>query len=91
MGFAPRIPASMRRLAFNLFYRGCRVRVVVTPDEATYILQSGDSITVTHHGEELTLTVDKPVTRPIPPAPPREQPKQPAGREPTHRRALGYS
>lgn len=91
LSFSPRIPESMRRLAFNLWYRKRRIRVVTTPAETTYLLLQGEPITVSHHGEELRIDIDAPQTRPIPTAPSRAVPRQPTGCEPVHRRALGYS
>ncbi len=91
MCFSPRIPESMRRLAFNLWYQKRRVRIVVTPADATYTLLQGEPIQISHHGETLRIDIDAPQTRPIPPAPGHEAPHQPLGRAPAHRSALGYN
>jgi len=90
MRFAPRIPESMRRLAFNLWYRRRRVRVVVTPTEATYILQQGEPMEIYHHGDAVRIDIDAPRTRPIPVIERPEPPEQPPGRAPLRRRAPGY-
>jgi len=91
LSFAPRLPQRLNRLEFAVMWRGMRLRVVVQHDEATYSLRDTDldaSIELTHHGEPVTVTLDKPVTRsirardslPVPPS-------QPAGRSPVHRSA----
>jgi alpha,alpha-trehalose phosphorylase len=89
LAFAPRLPAGLTRLVFNLGFRGRRLRVTVTPGEASYELVVGDPLEVCHHGEELSLAHDGPVTRPVPPPPDRERPTQPPGREPQRRRLRG--
>ncbi|MGH2708528.1 MAG: glycosyl hydrolase family 65 protein [Actinomycetota bacterium] len=84
--FAPRLPDALSRMAFNLFYRGRRLSVSVTPSSATYTLQEGISLELIHCGEAFKLTAAEPVTRPIPPAPVRDRPIQPPGRAPMPRR-----
>jgi alpha,alpha-trehalose phosphorylase len=83
--FAPRLPASLKRLAFNLYYRNRYLRVSTTPEAATYALLDGEPLEVTHHGAAFLLSAQAPVTRPIPPAPQRPRPSQPPGREPRRR------
>jgi len=84
--FNPRLPDSLVRLAFSIRHRGRCLRVDVTGKSASYVLTRGDGqILVKHHGEELSVGRE-PVTRPIPPGVERPAPKQPAGREPRHRR-----
>src|SRR5437879_7743482 len=68
LSFAPRLPDGITRLVFNLCYRDRRIRVTATPTSASYALLSGEPLQVTHHGESLTLSVDGPVSRPIPPS-----------------------
>ena len=87
LAFAPRLPASLGRLAFHLLFRGCRLRVEVTPTEATYRLLEGSPLSVRHHGEEILLSVDRAVSRPIPPLKAGPRPCQPAGRAPVAREA----
>jgi alpha,alpha-trehalose phosphorylase len=85
LSFSPRLPDALTRLAFSVLHRGRCLRVVVTTNEAKYVLSSGgEAIDVVHHGQPLRVT-DKPVVRPIPPAPHRPPPTQPPGREPRHR------
>ncbi|HET7530987.1 MAG TPA: glycoside hydrolase family 65 protein [Mycobacteriales bacterium] len=84
--FAPRLPAGLTRLRFNLLYRGVRLRVEVHPDAATYSLTDGGrTLTLRHHGEQFDLTEDEAVTLPIPALPPQPRPRQPQGREPQRR------
>jgi len=82
--FAPRLPNTLSRIAFRMLYRDSRFAVEIGRQEATYSLLSGPGLSVTHHGEEITIGTES-VTRPIPPAPRNPAPRQPAGREP-HRR-----
>jgi alpha,alpha-trehalose phosphorylase len=82
--FAPRLPEPIGRLRFRLGFRGRRLLVDVRSAEATYSLASGSALEVVHHGETIEVGHD-PVTRKIPPAPRRERPRQPPGREPRRR------
>jgi alpha,alpha-trehalose phosphorylase len=83
--FAPRLPEPIGRLRFRLSFRRRCLSVDVRAGEATYRLESGDALEIEHHGEPLELRPDEPATRPIPPAPHRERPRQPPGREPRRR------
>ena len=83
--FAPRLPEGINRLALNVLYRGRRVGLAITPDEATYTLSQGDPIEVTHHGEKILLG-DSPVTLGLPACPKLPRPTQPPGRAPQPRR-----
>jgi alpha,alpha-trehalose phosphorylase len=85
--FAPRLPPGLERLCFRVAYRGCCLWVEVRPDEATYRLIAGERMATSHHGEPLELAGGEPETRPVPPAPERERPRQPPGREPPPRQA----
>jgi alpha,alpha-trehalose phosphorylase len=85
IGFAPRLPARLERLTLRLVCRGRLLRVEATKTEATYVLREGDPLEVDHHGTTITLSTDRPVTRPIPSAPTRPAPTQPAGRAPARR------
>ena len=87
--FAPRLPASLTRLAFTLLIRGRRLRVQVTHAQARYALADGDPLEIMHHGQRVGLTAGKPRTRPIPPASFRPRPSQPPGREPVRRPHAG--
>jgi alpha,alpha-trehalose phosphorylase len=83
--FAPRLPDDLSRLTFRICCRGTRLAVEVEGDEATYRVVSGGPLDLAHHGEEFRAEPGGTVTLPIPPAPQRERPRQPRGREP-HRR-----
>jgi alpha,alpha-trehalose phosphorylase len=83
---APRLPEGMTRLAFTLMLRGRRLRVEVTRTSATYTLVHGDPLEISHHGDPLTVSTDKPQVGTIQPVPVRPRPSQPPGREPIHRR-----
>ena len=85
--FAPRLPAGINRLAFRIMFRNRRLHVEVKATEATYRLIAGDPLTVHHYGEEAPLTVDQPVTRPIPDIEAGPRPRQPPGRAPLPRGA----
>ncbi|HEY6759681.1 MAG TPA: glycosyl hydrolase family 65 protein [Baekduia sp.] len=88
--FAPRLPPGVQRFAFRLGTARGRVRVEVDEDSATYTLQTGEALEVTHYGETIQLRAGgEPQTRPVPPAPQRERPRQPAGREPRRRAPAG--
>jgi alpha,alpha-trehalose phosphorylase len=80
--FAPRLPGAIKRLAFHLLFRGCRLRVEVTATEATYRLLDDPQLVIRHHGEEILLPIDEAVTRPIPPIKVGPRPTQPPGRAP---------
>ena len=86
LSFAPRLPGRLERLAFGLIFRGRVLKVEATKGEATYRLERGDPLEISHWAEAITVSTDAPVTREIPErAPPGPQPKQPAGREPDAR------
>ncbi|HYK84156.1 MAG TPA: glycoside hydrolase family 65 protein [Ktedonobacteraceae bacterium] len=83
--FSPRLPKVLKRLAFHLVFRGSRLRVEVTASEATYRLLDGSPLKVRHHGEEILLSVDGTVSRPIPTIHAGPRPSQPPGRVPASR------
>jgi alpha,alpha-trehalose phosphorylase len=89
LSFAPRLPDALERLSFRLALNDRRLLVEVGHGEASYTLLSGDPLEVSHHGEPVTIKAEDPVTREIPPAPARERPRQPPGREPRRRRPKG--
>ncbi len=82
LSFAPRLPPRLTRISFGLLYRGRRLRVEVSGDEATYSLVDGEPLELIHHGERITVTREVPTTEPLPPVPHRPAPRQPPGREP---------
>ncbi len=86
VSFSPRLPDFLTKLSFGMLIRGKLLRVEVTPKEATYVLAQGTSCQVAHYDELMSLTPGTPQTRPLRPLPDLPRPKQPPGREPTHRR-----
>ncbi|MGW4676666.1 glycoside hydrolase family 65 protein [Streptomyces sp. NPDC004324] len=82
LSFTPRLPENLSRLAFHLGIWGRRLRVEIKTGVATYSLLAGETMTVRHHGEVLTLTADSPVSRPVPAPTVRPTPEQPPGRSP---------
>jgi alpha,alpha-trehalose phosphorylase len=83
--FAPRLPTRLERLVFRLVFRGRRLKVEVTKDDARYLLVAGDALQIVHHGEVFTLANGEPVTHAVPPPSTRPSPSQPPGREPSRR------
>lgn len=88
LSFAPRLPGTLTRLAFGLCFRDRRLRVEVTHDQARYSLLAGAPLQITHHGEPIEVTTDRPVTRPILEVTAGKPPTQPSGRHPAPRRSL---
>jgi alpha,alpha-trehalose phosphorylase len=85
LAFAPRLPARLERLGFRLVFRGHRLKVDATQEQATYVLLDGPPIEIAHHGKAIALRANTPVTEPIPPVPGRPPPTQPHGRAPARR------
>ncbi|MFE7173025.1 glycoside hydrolase family 65 protein [Streptomyces sp. NPDC057616] len=83
--FAPRLPEKFSRLAFSLQVLGRRVRVEIGPDKATYTLQSGEPLTIRHHGDPLTLRGGDPAVRAVPRSTSGPAPAQPPHRTPNTR------
>jgi alpha,alpha-trehalose phosphorylase len=84
--FAPRLPEAITRVAFRLSFRGRRLLVDVSHQEVTYTLAEGEPLEIVNHGETATIELGRRLRRPIPPAPDREAPTQPARRAPIRRR-----
>ncbi|MGW3175710.1 glycoside hydrolase family 65 protein [Streptomyces sp. NPDC001153] len=82
LSFAPRLPEALSRVAFTVLVCGRRLKVDIGPSHARYRLLEGEPMTLLHHGEPMTVTVDAPVDRPLPPTPARPEPQQPPGRRP---------
>ncbi|MGH2496967.1 MAG: glycoside hydrolase family 65 protein [Ktedonobacteraceae bacterium] len=85
LSFAPRLPEGIKRLVFRIMFRNRHMRVEVIAKEAIYQLIEGDPLKVLHHGDEITVSKDEAVTRPIPPIKAGPRPTQPPGRAPTPR------
>jgi alpha,alpha-trehalose phosphorylase len=84
--FAPRLPDALTRVAFRVMCRGRRLLIDVRQGEARYSLLDGETLQIVHHGQTVTVDSGQPAVLRIPPAPAREAPTQPAGREPLRRR-----
>jgi alpha,alpha-trehalose phosphorylase len=61
ISFDPQLPREAGRLKFPLQIRGSRIEVDISRDSISYKLLEGDSITVYHRQEEVTLTSGDPV------------------------------
>ncbi|MFF3244703.1 glycoside hydrolase family 65 protein [Streptomyces sp. NPDC002870] len=85
LGFAPRLPEHLSGLRFTVLVRGRRLRVDIRSSAAVYTLVEGDPLKVLHHGEPFTVTVSRPVERPLTPVPVKPEPLQPRGRRPADR------
>ncbi|MFY2860640.1 glycoside hydrolase family 65 protein [Mycobacterium sp. THU-M104] len=85
----PNLPDAFSRLRFRLRWRGFRLIVDATHTDTTYTLRDGgpgDTLTIRHAGEELTLKMCSPLTVPVRSREPLlPRPPQPPGREPIHR------
>ncbi|MFJ1672413.1 glycosyl hydrolase family 65 protein, partial [Streptomyces bottropensis] len=87
VSFAPRLPERLSGLAFHVGLLDTCLRVRIEPRHATYELLSGDTLTIRHHGEPVTLDGDKPRRMDIPaPKPSGPVPRQPPHRRPGRRR-----
>jgi alpha,alpha-trehalose phosphorylase len=84
--FKPRLPAALTFLRFRLTFRNRRLTVAVDHEQATYTLIDGVPLEITHHGQSATIEPASSLTLPIPAAPERDRPSQPAGRAPARRR-----
>ena len=87
LSFIPRLPSRLGRLAFRLGFTGRLIKVEVEPDHARYTLLEGDALSITHHGDPVTIDPAEPLTCSIPPPAEQPTPRQPEGRAPARRRA----
>jgi alpha,alpha-trehalose phosphorylase len=72
LGFIPRLPEKLTRLAFAVRCgEGTKLRVEVEPTQATYTLLMGNPLEIHHHGQPITVTGDHPAQCPIAGASPR--------------------
>jgi alpha,alpha-trehalose phosphorylase len=86
LAFAPRLPGALSKITFRLRWRGRRVRVQITPEQAEYRLLEGTELELSHYGQHIMVTANSPQVLPIPPTQPTDQVMQPVGREPLARR-----
>ncbi|PPS80536.1 glycoside hydrolase family 65 protein [Streptomyces sp. MH60] len=80
--FTPRLPEKFSRLAFRLQFRGRCLQVEIGPDRASYSLLGGPPLTIHHHGTEVQVNGDGPVTLGISAPKWRPTPEQPPHRRP---------
>jgi alpha,alpha-trehalose phosphorylase len=85
LGFAPRLPPGIQRLTFRLTFLDRLLKVTVNRSRVTYSLVRGKPLTFDHYGNQLRLTSQRSVVRPIPLLLARDEPKQPPGRAPARR------
>jgi alpha,alpha-trehalose phosphorylase len=85
LGFAPRLPRALHRLKFRVTFLGRRLEVDVRHGKTDYTLFEGEPLSLTHYGEEVTVSAGAPLSRSNPPLPSRRRPSQPPGREPIRR------
>jgi alpha,alpha-trehalose phosphorylase len=88
LGFAPRLPEEITRLAFGVLIRGQRLRVEITPARARYLVGDGQPLEILHHGSPVELSGGKPQDCPIATITAGPRPSQPPGREPAPRSAF---
>lgn len=65
ISFNPKLPAPIKELRFPLQIRDRRLVVEMTSDNATYLLEKGAELKISHQGEELVLKEGEPQTRPV--------------------------
>jgi len=85
IGFAPRLPPGITRLAIALTMRGRRLRVEVTPATTTYRILDGEPLGIRHYGEPVTVTTGEAIVRPTRTTPDAGPLAHPYGREPRRR------
>ncbi|WP_201732663.1 glycoside hydrolase family 65 protein [Acidithrix sp. C25] len=87
--FAPRLPEGITRLAFNMEFRGRRLRVEVTPSMVSYVLTHGDDLELFHFDRAMTVSTSGPTVFTLTHDHSRQStpsmPSQPFGRTPRHR------
>jgi alpha,alpha-trehalose phosphorylase len=83
LSFAPRLPPAISRLRFRIVYRGRKLTVTVTPQQATYSVD-GDPLEIRHHGRQVTVGPGD-LALDIPPAPSVDPVRQPYGCAPRRR------
>ncbi|GAA1555990.1 glycoside hydrolase family 65 protein [Kribbella lupini] len=85
VSFDPALPDGLDGLVFRVRWRGVRLRVEVQHHQVTYAVHDGPGaqITFLHAGEEVHVTDEQPVTKPLRKRKPLlPRPPQPVGREP---------
>lgn len=75
VSFAPNMPRYVDELSFPLTIRGQCLRVSMTRHEATYLLEKGSHLEITHQGKRISLQQGLPVTCMIKPRKGRPKPE----------------
>ena len=87
--FAPHLPEGITRLAFNLEFRGRRLRVETTHLATSYVLRRGDDLKLFHFDKAATVSTSHPTvfeaTSDDRPSSSLSTPRQPLGRAPRRR------
>ncbi|MEU8756373.1 glycosyl hydrolase family 65 protein [Streptomyces chartreusis] len=92
LGFAPKLPEAISRLAFRLEARGRRLRVEIEHSRVTYTLLDGAPLELWHFDEPVTISTDAQRSLRLESQPHRTPPGQPPGREPrSHDSSVGAS
>jgi alpha,alpha-trehalose phosphorylase len=86
LAFSPQVPDGISKLTFRMRYRGRKLSVAIDAAKAKYELLEGDSLPVSHHGEEFELG-HQAVEYKIPRVKAGPRPEQPPGRAPYNRSA----
>jgi trehalose/maltose hydrolase-like predicted phosphorylase len=63
----PALPSGITKLSFSIRWRGVRLQVRVDHEQVVYAMHEGDEgeVSFHHDGEQVTVTPDKPITRPM--------------------------
>ncbi|MEO0707460.1 MAG: glycosyl hydrolase family 65 protein [Cyanobacteria bacterium J06649_5] len=61
ISFSPRLPVELNRLAFSVTVRQQLLKVELLRNKATYCLQAGTALVITHEDKEISLTPGIPV------------------------------
>jgi alpha,alpha-trehalose phosphorylase len=80
ISFRPGLPDGWSRLAFPLMIKGQRIRIDIDRAATTYSLVEGEQLTISHDGEEITVSTATPkIIRPNPQSPAEPEPEFAAG------------
>jgi len=63
--FDPRLPEAWDSLTFRITLRGSRLKVALTRQEMTFVVEQGDGASVSVRGADVVVTADAPVTVPL--------------------------
>ena len=75
--FDPRpLPGKLQRIRFPLMVRGQILEVHMDRDHVTYSLREGEGLEIRHKGEEIRVTTNASITRPLKSKPRRRDPRK---------------